>query len=500
METCLKILQLKFEQHQTNRTIALTLNISPSTVSDVLSRFKNTSISWPLPESMTTQRLEVLIFPGKQAPEMTPALPDWLYIDTELRRVGVTRQLLWMEYKHQAGEYALGYSQFCRRYLHWKKSVRYSMRQEHRAGEKLFIDFYGPTVPVVNPETGEERRVAIFVAVMGASNYTYVEACEGQDLMSWLNANSRCLTFLGGVPKLLIPDNLKSAVKKVDRYEPVINESYQAFAEHYNTVILPARPRKPKDKAKAETAVLIVERWLLARIRNETFFTLRSLNSRLRELLVELNNRPMKGYGNQTRAERFALLDAPALSALPVSEYEFAEYKTVKVAPDYHVEYAHHWYSVPHELIGQRLSLKATQTVIQLWHQGQCVAQHPRSLHEYKHTTNPLHMPAAHQAHSRWTPESLQEAARKIDPYTAMTVDSMLNSKRHPEQAYRTVLGLLSLKKHYGRERLEKACHVARECRTSERRFIENLLRNNRENLSLRKKRGRRRETYQKSS
>lgn len=221
------------------------------------------------------------------------------------------------------------------------------MRQEHRAGEKLFIDFCGPTVPVINPDTGEIRRVAIFVAVMGASNYTYVEACEGQDMMSWLNANSRCLSFLGGVPKLLIPDNLKSAVKKADRYEPVINDSYQALAEHYGTVIIPARPYKPKDKPKAENGVLIVERWLLARIRNETFYTLRALNTRLRELLTDMNNRPMKGYGNQTRAERFRMLDTPALSPLPLATYEYTEYKAVKVGPDYHVEYARHWYSVP---------------------------------------------------------------------------------------------------------------------------------------------------------
>lgn len=291
------------------------------------------------------------------------------------------------------------------------------MRQEHRSGEKLFIDFCGPTVPIISPETGEIRRVAIFVAVMGASNYTYVEPCEGQDMMSWLNANSRCLTFLGGVPKLLIPDNLKSAVKNADRYEPVINESYLAMAEHYGTVVIPARPYKPKDKAKAENGVLIVERWLLARIRNETLHTLRALNIRLRELLGELNNRPMKGYGNQTRAERFRILDAPALSALPAVPYEYAKYRAVKVAPDYHVEYARHWYSVPHELVGQRLSLKVGQAVIQIWHQGQCVAQHPRSLHEYKHTTNPLHMPVQHQKHSGWTPERLLAMGKNIGAY-----------------------------------------------------------------------------------
>ncbi|OKV58643.1 transposase [Escherichia coli] len=359
------------------------------------------------------------------------------------------------------------------------------MRQEHRAGEKLFIDFCGPTVPVINPDIGEIRRVAIFVAVMGASNYTYVEACEGQDMMSWLNAHSRCLTFPGGVPKLLIPDNLRSAVKKADRYEPVINDSYQALAEHYGTVIIPARPRKPKDKPKAENGVLIVERWLLARIRNETFHTLRALNARLRELLTDMNNRPMKGYGNQTRAERFRILDAPALSPLPLAPYEYTEYKAVKVGPDYHVEYARHWYSVPHELVGQRLSLKAGQSVVQLWHKGQCVAQHPRSTHEYKHTTNPLHMPERHRQHGTWTPERLIEQGKRTGPSTGRVVESMLKAKPHPELAYRAVLGLLALQKKYGPERLEKACYVALHYNAPDRRFIDNLLRHHRENLEL---------------
>jgi transposase len=485
METCFKILQLKLGQKLTNRCIGLTLKISPSTVYEVLSRFKAISLSWPLPESVTPDTLEKLIFPVKNTPHSERVMPDLLYFDTEMRKPHVTRQLLWMEYKAQTGEQAMGYSHFCRCYREWKKTRRLSMRQEHRAGEKLFIDFCGPTVPIINPDTGEVRRVAIFVAVMGASNYTYVEACEGQDMASWLNANSRCLIFLGGVPTLLIPDNLKSAVKKADRYEPVINESYQSLAEHYGTVIIPTRPYKPKDKPKAENGVLIVERWLLARIRNETFYTLRALNIRFRELLTDLNSRPMKGYGNQTRAERFRVLDAPALSPLPLAPYEYIEFKAVKVGPDYHVEYARHWYSVPHELVGQRLSLKACQTVIQLWLKGQCVAQHPRSQHEYKHTTNPLHMPVQHRGHSHWTPELLVETGRKIGPFTGRVVEAMLKSKAHPEQAYRAVLGLTALQRKYGRERLERACYVAWHYKTPDRRFIDNLLRHQRENQEI---------------
>lgn len=481
MKTCLKILQLKFNHHRTNRDIALAVGLSASTIHDVLLRFSASGNSWPLSEGSCIDELEKILFPVRKLAGTLFIQPDWLHVDTEMRRPGVTRQLLWIEYKESAGKQAMSYSQFCRVLKDWRKKQRRSMRQVHKAGEKLFIDFCGPTVPVIDPDTGEIRRVAIFVAVMGASNYTYVEACEGQDMMSWLNANSRCLTFLGGVPELLIPDNLRSAVKKADRYEPEINASYQALAEHFGTVILPARPRKPKDKPKAENGVLIVERWLLARIRNETFYTLRSLNQRLHELLNDLNNRPMKGYCGQTRAERFAMLDAPALSALPLMPYEYTEYRTVKVAPDYHVEYRHHWYSVPHELVGERLELKASQTLIQVWHKGKCVAQHPSSQKPYSHTTHPAHMPASHRAHKGWTPERLLNNARRTGPYTREVVAAMLKSKPHPEQTYRAVLGLLSLQRKYGAERLEMACRKACQLEKPERRFIENLLRYKRE-------------------
>lgn len=483
METCLQIFKLKFECNQSNRTIAAALRVSPSTVYEVLSRFTAASLSWPLPDALLPEKLEKMLFPTRRMRTSELIAPDWLYIDTELRRPGVTRQLLWIEYSTEIGEMALGYSQFCRCYRQWKKCQKRSMRQTHRAGEKLFIDFCGPTVPVSDPDTGNVRRVAIFVAVMGASNYTYAEACPGQDMMSWLNANSHCLTFLGGVPALLVPDNLRSAVSKADRYEPVINDSYQSLASHYSTVVMPARPYKPKDKAKVENGVLLVERWLLARIRNETFHTMHALNVRLRELMTELNNRPMKGYGGQSRAQRFALLDAPCLQPLPAMPYEYTEFRAVKVAPDYHVEYDRHWYSVPHELVGERLSVKAGQTLVQVWHKGRCVAQHPRSDRQYSHSTNPAHMPVNHRGHSSWTPEKLLDNAARTGKATRQVVEAMLNAKNHPEQAYRAVLGLLSLQKKYGAERLEKACDKACGLNHPERRFIENLLRHNREGI-----------------
>lgn len=486
MNEFMEIFRLRFEVKMSYRNIALALGTGCSTVHEIIGRFGNLGLPWPLPSNYPIDLLEEKLFPGREY-SVSRILPDWLSVDTELAHKGVTKQLLWMEYQALNGMQALGYTQFCWSYRKWKKSQRRSMRQEHKAGEKLFIDFCGPTVAIINPDTGEERHAAIFVAVMGTSNYTYVEACEGQDMASWLNANSRCLNFLGGVPELLIPDNLKSGVNKADRYEPVINTSYQALAEHFKTVIIPARPYKPKDKAKVEVGVLVVERWLLARLRHERFYTLASLNIRLRELNHELNQRPMKGYNGQSRAERFALLDRPALRPLPAYPYEYSEYKRVKVAPDYHVEYAHHWYSVPHELVGERLDLKASQRLIQIYKSGRCIAQHPRSNHVGKHTTHAGHMPVNHQQHGKWTPTRLQGWAESIGPSVLEVVKRIQASKPHPEQSYRAILGLLNLQKKYGTARLEHASKVALQQGRPNRGFIDNVLKHNREQLLLEK-------------
>lgn len=484
MNDFMEVFRLRFEKRMSYRNIAVALGIGCSTVHEIIGRFSTLGLPWPLPADYSTAFLEQNLFPGRDY-EQNKTHPDWLLVDAELSRKGVTKQLLWIEYQSVYGEQALGYTQFCWYFRKWKKSQRLSMRQHHIAGEKLFIDFCGPTVPVINPDTGELRKAAIFIAVMGASSYTYIEACAGQDLESWLNANSRCLHFLGGVPELLIPDNLKSGVNKADRYEPELNASYQQLAEHYKTVILPARPRRPRDKAKVEAGVLVVERWVLARIRNETFYTIAALNQRLRELCGILNRRPMKGYGGQSRAERFRLLDAPALSSLPEYAWEYQEYRVVKVAPDYHVEYKSHWYSVPHELVGERLELKAGQQLIQIWHRGVCVAQHPRNDQPWKHTTHPGHMPENHRMQGKWTPERLQNWASSIGPSVLKIVEQIQRSKAHPEQAYRAVLGLLNLQKKYGSERLETASMAALYSGHPNRSFIDNLLKNKREQLLL---------------
>ena len=356
------------------------------------------------------------------------------------------------------------------------------MRQTHKAGEKLFIDFCGPTVPIVNPHTGEVRRAAIFVACMGASNYTYIEACEGQGLESWLLANRHCLEFLGGVPSLMIPDNLKSAVNKADRYEPLVNDSYQAFAQHYGCPIMPTRPYKPQDKGKVEAAVLMVERWVLARLRHHTFYTLAALNQAIKDLMHDLNQRPMKGYNGLSRAELFAQIDAPALSNLPAFTYEYTQFKLAKVAKDYHVAFDNHWYSVPHALVGERVELMVSQRRGRVRYKGNIIAQHVRSQRLYQHTTESAHMPIAHAAYSDATLDRIRRWARRIGPNAEQVVQAIEQSKAHVEQAQRCCQGILSLQKRYGEQRLERACGIALSQACYTVRFIRTILQNGRDN------------------
>ncbi|AHF73603.1 transposase ISSoEn3, IS21 family [Candidatus Sodalis pierantonius str. SOPE] len=481
-EMCIyiNVLRMKFEQRRSNRTIAAALGIGCTTVHDILGRFTVANLVWPLPAELSPVDLDRLLYPGKSG-KVINTLPSWLDIDTELSRKGMTKQLLWIEYQSAVGGDAIGYSQFCALFRDWKKKQRRSMRMEHKAGEKLFIDFCGPTVPIVNPATGSVRQVAIFVAAMGVSGYAYIEACEGQDMASWLNANSRCLHFMGGVPELMIPDNLRSAVSTPDRYEPVINQSYQALANHYETVVLPARPRKPKDKAKAESTVQLVERWVLARLRKRRFYSLAELNQVIRELNHELNLRPMRHYGGQSRLERFEQLDKPALGPLPPTQWEYSEYLVARVGPDYHIDYGKNWYSVPHPLVGERVDVIATQRLVQIHHKGVCVATHPRSDNAYRHTTQAAHMPANHKGQSQWTPERLCSWALSVGVCTLKVVESIQKSKAHPEQAYRSVLGLLNLQRRYETTRLEKACALALEKGCINRSFIANVLKHGRE-------------------
>lgn len=368
---------------------------------------------------MTESQLEALLYTGR-ASDSHKRMPDFPLCHQELKRKGMTKILLWQEYQREAGENAYGYSQFCNLYGEWLKLQKRSMRQHHVAGEKLFLDFCGPTIPVINPDTGEVRQAQIFVATLGASNYTYVEACENQRQESWLMAHVRAFEFFGGVPQLLVPDNLKAAVSRADRYEPVLNENYRKLARHYNTAVIPARPRKPKDKPKVENAVLVVERWILMRLRHEVFHTLAALNLAISELLQELNERPFRRLPG-CRKSLYEQLDKPALKALPPYRYEYVDIRRAKVGPDYHVLYGKHAYSVPHPLVGSHIDIEAGARLVRLYHRGALVAQHPRAQQQGGFTTQAEHMPESHRQ-QRWSPDRLLSPGESIGSATRAVV------------------------------------------------------------------------------
>ena len=451
------VLRLKYAQGLSERAIAASLGLGKGTVSAYLSRARRGGLGWPLPPELDDDGLELLLFPASPTvPDPERPVPDWTKVDRELRRPGVTRALLWEEYRagHPGG---FGYTWFCTHYDAWKGRVRPTMRQTHVGGEKVFVDFAGDTIDVIDPGTGEARAVKMFVAAMGASNYTYAEAVASEGLEDWIGAHVRMFAHLGGVPKVVVPDNLKSAVFKADRFDPGLNRTYAEMAGHYGTAILPARPRKPRDKAKVEVAVQVAQRWVLARLRNRRFFSLAELNAAIRRLLDELNMRVMRGYG-ASRADLFATLDRPHLQPLPPEPYAFARWKRARVAPDYHVEVDSSWYSVPFGLIRQEVDVRVCGAVVEIFHKGQRVASHPRRSGRRAHVTVPEHMPSAHRRHAEWTPARMLAAAEKLGPSVTAFCEAVMADRPHPEQGFRTCLGILALARSYEPARLDAAC------------------------------------------
>jgi transposase len=470
-----EVLRLHGEAHLSARQIGKSCSISPTTATLYLNRAEAAGLSWPLPPELDDAALERLLFVSPLPADFPQRpLPDWVSIHQELKRKGVTLHLLWQEYKAQYPE-GISYSQFCALYRRFTQSLDLALRQEHRAGEKLFVDFAGQIVSVVDSRTGEPKAAHIFVAVLGASNYTYALATWSEDLPSWMMAHVHAFEFLGGVPAIVVPDNLKSAVSKACRYEPDLNPTYQELARHYGTVVIPARVRKPRDKAKVEVGVLIVERWILAALRNRTFFTLAELNSAIRSLLVRLNDRPFKKLPGSRRL-LFEMLDRPALRPLPQGRYEYAEWKKARVNIDYHIEVLGHYYSVPYALVHEQLDVRLTDRTVEIFHKGQRVASHPKSDHAGRHTTLAEHMPKSHQRYLEWTPSRLIHWAEKMGPATAQVVQTILSSRLHPEQGFRACLGILRLGKGYGQDRLEAACCRAIALKSFSYKSIESIL------------------------
>ena len=471
-----ELLRLHRGEGLSRRQAAVAAGLPYATAADHLARAARAGLDWPLPEGLDDGQLEARLFvpPSARPPTALRPLPDWPTVHKELRRKGVTLQLLWLEYREHHPE-GFGYSWFCQTYRRWQGGLDLVMRGVHRAGEKLFVDFAGQTLPIVDPETGEVWQAELFVAVLGASSYTYAEACASQTLPDWIGAHVHAFEAMGGCSAIIVPDNLRSAVTRAHRYEPDLNRTYEELAAHYGCAIIPARSGKPRDKAKAESGVLQAERWVLAALRHRTFFSLAEANAAIAERVAWLNARPFKKLPG-SRQTMFEELDRPALRPLPARPYEYAEWRTAKVNIDYHVEVERHWYSVPYQLVGQRLDIRASARVVEVLHRGRRVASHPRSREQGRFTTIPAHMPEAHRRHAEWTPSRIVAWAERTGPATAGLVSEIMASRPHPEQGFRSCLGIMRLGRRYGDERLEAACARALAVRGLSYRSVESIL------------------------
>jgi transposase len=476
------LIRLKFITRLSHEQIARALSISKGVVAKYAARIQRCGIEpRELLELSDAQVLERVQPRPKREAYGDRAPVDCAQVHTELKRPGLTLTLLWQEYvAANAGRATYRYSQFALRYHTYVASLRRSMRQVHRAGEKLFVDYAGQTLPYGS----EGQRAQIFVAVLGASNYTFACATAHQRLEDWIGALVRALAFIGGVPQLIVPDNARALIADPDRYEPRASLTVQDLAHHYDTAVLPARPYRPQDKAKVEVAVQVVERWILARLRDQRFQRLEDVDGAIGDLLDPLNTRAFRRLPG-SRQSAYDSLDRPALKPLPASPYEFARYFKARVNIDYHVAIDEHFYSVPHALVQQELEARVTTTSVEIFHRGQRVAAHRRSFERFAHTTVPEHMPAAHRAHLEWSPARLIRWGAQHGPACAQVIERILNTRKHPEQGYRACLGLLKLEKQHGAQRLEAACVRALALGSPAYQTVASILKRRVENLPL---------------
>ena len=479
-----EILRLRYEAGFTQRAIADACRIGLGTVSTYLQRAKAAALTWPLADDLDDATLEARLFVRPVGPATGDrALPDWRQLHLELKKQGVTLMLLWEEYRaaHPTG-YA--YSQFCERYRTWARRLKPSMRQVHRAGEKLFVDYSGTRPQLIDPQTGEAIAVELFVGVLGASGLIYAEATRSQDLPSWIGAHVRMLEYFQGSAAIWIPDNLKSGVTTASRYEPEINRTYGELARHYGAVVIPARVARPTDKPKVEVSVQIAQRWVLAVLRHRTFFTLADLNAAIGEQVDAVNARPMKTLG-VSRRTLFEQLDRPALRALPATRYELAEWTPCLVNIDYHVEVDHGFYSVPYQLVRVHVEARFTASTVEVFCKGRRVASHARLTGRGRFSTQAAHMPRAHRAHAEWTPSRLIAWAGQSGPATGRLVAGILEQRPHPEQGYRACLGLMRLGRLHGADRLDAACARAERLRSYRYRTVAHILIHQQDRLPL---------------
>lgn len=469
------VLRMKWSLGLSHRQVARSLSISVGTVGNCLDRARVAGLaSWESVEALSEAALDARLFPPVRS-QRECAEPEWTEVAQELCKKGVTLALLWQEYKAEHPE-GYQYSRYCELYRRWRKSQKLELRQDYRAGERLFVDFSGLRVPIWKPGCEEVAFEAeIFVACLGASDRIYCCAVRSQKVTDWVECHRRAFEFFGGVPEIVVPDNLKSGVQRACRYDPELNRTYWDLARHYGVAVIPARAGKPRDKAKVEQAVQMVQRWVLAPLRHERFTHLGPLNAALRPLLGELDQRPLRVLG-VSRRELFERVEEEALHPLPPTPYEVAEWRCAKVAPDYHVEVERHYYSVPYTLVGRRLEVRLTARVVEIFERDRRVASHARSFAPGRHTTTPEHMPPAHRAYVAWTPERIRRWVGRCGPQAERLAEEILASREHPQQGFRACLGLIRLGQSYGPERLEAACERALSSGATSYRSVASIL------------------------
>jgi len=478
-----EILRLK-ELKRSHREISRVLGVGGATVSEAAARARAAQLDWAAVTAMSDAELDARLYP-RPATDVERPLPDPATLDIELRKTGVTLRLLHHEYLEQNRVGAYGYTQFCAHYNGWKKTQSLTMRQVHLAGDKLFVDYSGKKPSIVDVETGELIEVELFVAVLGASNYTYAEVTRSQTVPDWVMSHVRALEYFQGVPAAIVPDQLKSAVTKSCRYEPGVQRTYDELAQHYDTVIFPARPIHPRDKAKVEVGVQIAQRWILARLRHHRFFSIDEMNDRITVLLEDLNTRTMRRY-RASRRDLFEKLERSVLKPLPATRFSYGEWKKARVNIDYHIVFDDHFYSAPYQMVGEDVWIRATGLTIEIFNDNNHrVGSHLRSYKPGRHTTSDEHRSVLHLKHAEWTPERIVSWAKSIGANAALLIEKILTERKHPEHGYRSCLGIIRLDKKYGHARLDAACARALAVGGRSYKHVESILRNGLDHAAL---------------
>lgn len=480
-----EILRLHFDEKRSNREVSAAVGSSASVVHDCIGRFKASGLEWPLEESHDDEELELRLYrPSGSRRDSSPVPPDFAAVHKELSRKHVTLRQIWEEYRAAQGDAGYQYSRFCELYREWARPLGAVLRQQHKAGDKCFVDWSGDGIEIVDRETGEVREAPLFVAVLGASSFTFAKAAPSRESAHWLRLHDEAFEYFGGVTSAVVPDNEKTGVTSPCRYDPDLNPTYAAWAEHMSVAVIPARPYKPRDKAKVESAVLIVQRLILGRLRHHRFFTLEEANAEIAKLLEEFNARPMQKVG-VSRQKLYESVDRPALRPLPCKRFEPFAWSKSKLNIDYHVLVEKHYYSAPYTLIGEKIEARWTGSTVELFHKGRRVASHPRSYVPWKYSTLPEHRPEKHAAYFDWTPERITAWAEKSGPKTGELVAAIIASKPHAEQGFRACLGVMRLGKKHGNERLEAACARALALRSPQYKTVESILKSGADRLPL---------------